>query len=151
MLREQFDNALKESLKARDGCATSTIRLIRAALKERDIALRGKSDDTEIDDTEILDLLQTMIKQRRESIGMYTQGGRVDLAEREATEITVIEQFLPTQMDESAIADAVSDIIQETGASGLKEMGKVMTALRERHAGAMDFSKAGGIARQALS
>ena len=92
-----------------------------------------------------------MVKQRRESIEMYDKGGRKDLADREAREIEVIERFLPTQMDEDAIKDAVEEIIAETGASGLKEMGVVMAALRERHPGAMDFGKAGAMAKAALS
>ena len=151
MLREQLDISLKEGLKAKDGCTVSTVRLIRAAIKERDISARGKSDNRQISDSEIQVLLQTMVKQRNESIEMYTKGGREDLAAREAQEIEVIKRFLPKQMDEEAIRDAVDAIIQETGASGLKEMGIVMAALRERHQGAMDFSKAGAIAKVALS
>lgn len=151
MLREQLDTALKEGLKAKDSCTVSTVRLILAALKERDIAARGKGDEKPVDDDEIRVLLQTMIKQRRESIEMYTKGGRKDLADREAREIDVIEKFLPEQMDEDAIRAAVDAIIAETGASGLKEMGTVMAALRERHPGAMDFGKAGAMAKAALS
>ena len=152
MLRERLDTALKEGLKAKDKCTVSTVRLILAAVKERDIAARGKSgDETHVDDSEIQALLQTMVKQRRESIEMYDKGGRKDLADREAREIEVIERFLPTQMDEDAIKDAVEGIIAETGASGLKEMGMVMAALRERHPGAMDFGKAGAMAKAALS
>ena len=152
MLRERLDSALKEGLKAKDKCTVSTVRLILAAVKERDIAARGKSgDETHVDDNEIQALLQTMVKQRRESIEMYDKGGRTDLADREAREIGVIERFLPKQMDEDAIKDAVEVIIAETGASGLKEMGMVMAALRERHPGAMDFGKAGAMAKAALS
>ncbi len=152
MLRERLDTALKEGLKAKDKCTVSTVRLILAAVKERDIAARGKSgDEAPIDDYEIQALLQTMVKQRRESIEMYDKGGRKDLADREAREIEVIERFLPTQMDEDSIKDAVEEIIAETGASGLKEMGVVMAALRERHPGAMDFGKAGAMAKAALS
>ena len=152
MLRERLDTALKEGLKAKDKCTVSTVRLILAAVKERDIAARGRSgDETHVDDDEIQALLQTMVKQRRESIEMYDKGGRKDLADREAREIKVIERFLPTQMDEDAIKDAVEEIIAETGASGLKEMGLVMAALRERHRGAMDFGKAGAMAKAALS
>ena len=152
MLRERLDTALKEGLKAKDTCTVSTVRLIRAAVKERDIAARGKSgDEIHVDDDEIQVLLQTMVKQRRESIEMYEKGGREELADREAREIVVIERFLPAQMDDDAIKAAVSEIIKETGASSLKEMGVVMTALRERHPGAMDFGKAGAIAKAALS
>jgi uncharacterized protein YqeY len=151
MLREQLDTALKDGLKSKDSCTVSTVRLILAAVKDRDIAARSKSDQRPVDDDGIRELLQTMIKQRRESIEMYTKGSRPDLAEREVREIDVIERFLPAQMDESAMQAAVDAVIQETGASGLKEMGLVMSALRERYPGAMDFSKAGAMARAALS
>lgn len=151
MLRDQLTGALKEALKARDTCAVSTVRLILAALKDREIAARGKGGDSSVDDDEIRALLQTMIKQRRESIEMYEKGARPDLAEGEAREIGVIERFLPVQMDEAAMAAAVDDAIRETGAAGLKDMGKVMQALRERHPGAMDFSRAGALARAALT
>ena len=152
MLREQLDKALKAGLKAKDSCTISTVRLILAAVKERDIAARGKSaDEAHVDDNEIQTLLQTMVKQRRESIEIYYKAGRKDLADREASEIEVIKRFLPTQMDEDAIKVAVDAIIKETGASSLKEMGVVMATLRERHPGAMDFGKAGAMAKAALS
>ena len=115
MLRERLDTALKEGLKAKDKCTVSTVRLILAAVKERDIAARGKSgDETHVDDDEIQALLQTMVKQRRESIEMYDKGGRKDLADREAREIEVIERFLPTQMDEDAIKDVVAKVAHVT-------------------------------------
>ena len=152
MLREQLDTALKEGLKSKDTCTVSTVRLILAAVKERDIAARGKGgDETHVDDGEIQGLLQTMVKQRRESIELYDKGGRKDLADREAHEIEVIKRFLPIQMDEDAIKAAVDAILEETGASSLKEMGAVMTALRKRHPGTMDFGKAGAMAKAALS
>lgn len=151
MLRDQLTGALKVALKAKDACAVSTVRLILAALKDREIAARGKGGDSAVDDDDIRGLLQTMIRQRRESIEMYQKGGRPELAARESDEIEVIERFLPTQMDEAATKAAVDAAIRETGATGLKEMGKVMQALRERYPGAMDFSKAGAIARAALS
>ena len=151
MLREQLHTALKEGLKSKDSCTVTTVRLILAAIKERDIAARGKGGEDPVDDDIIRELLQTMIKQRRESIDMYQKGGRQDLADREAREIDVIERFLPAQMDEDAIKAAVSAIIEETGASGLKEMGMVMSTLRERHPGEMDFGKAGAMAKAALS
>jgi len=151
MLREQLDGALKEALKAKDGCAVSTVRLILAALKDREIAARGKGGAEGLDDDDIRALLQTMIKQRRESIEMYEKGGRQELADREMHEIEVIERFLPAQLDDAAMEAAVREIIKETGASSLKEMGKVMAELRQRHPGAMDFSKAGAMARAALS
>ena len=150
-MREEISTAMKEALKAKDQVALGTMRLISAALKDRDIAARSNGNAEGISDDDILGLLQTMIKQRRESIEMYTKGGRQDLADREANEIVVIELFLPDQMDEDAIKEAVTTIIQETGASGLKEMGTVMATLRERHPGAMDFGKAGVMAKAALS
>ena len=151
MLREQLNDALKEATLAQDACAKSTVRLIRAALKDRDIAARGKGNGEKIDEAEILSMLQTMIKQRRESIEMYQKGGRPDLAEREANEIEVIQGFLPEQLSEEETAEAVKTIIDEVEASSLKEMGKVMAVLRERHAGCMDFGKASAIAKQQLS
>ena len=151
MLREQLGTALKEGLKGKDSCTVATVRLVLAAVKERDIAARSKGVEDPVDDDNIRKLLQTMIKQRRESIEMYQKGGRQELADREAREIDVIERFLPSQMNEDAIKAAVSAVITETGASGLKEMGMVMTALRERHPGEMDFCKAGAMAKAALS
>ena len=151
MLRERLQKALKEATLAKDACATATVRLILAALKDRDIAARGKDGSTEIGDDEILGLLQTMVKQRRESIEMYVKGGRQDLADREADEIDVIRRFMPEQMGDSAIAEAVDSVIGELGAGSLKEMGKVMAALRERYAGRMDFAKASAVVKAKLA
>jgi hypothetical protein len=151
MLRERLTKALKEATLAKDACATGTIRLIIAALKDRDIAARGKDGGSEISGDEILGLLQTMIKQRRESIDMYVKGNRQDLADREADEIDVIRRFLPEQMGDTAISEAVEAVIGELGAGSLKEMGKVMAALRERYAGRMDFAKASAVAKQKLA
>jgi uncharacterized protein YqeY len=151
MLRERLTKALKEATLAKDTCATATIRLVLAALKDRDIASRGKDGGGEISDDEILGLLQTMVKQRRESIEMYVKGARQDLADREADEINVIKRFMPEQMGDAAIAEAVEGVIGELGAGSLKEMGKVMATLRERYAGRMDFSKASAVAKQKLA
>jgi uncharacterized protein YqeY len=151
MLRERLTKALKEATLAKDTCATATIRLVLAALKDRDIASRGKDGGGEISDDEILGLLQTMVKQRRESIEMYVKGTRQDLADREADEINVIKRFMPEQMGDAAIAEAVDGVIGELGAGSLKEMGKVMATLRERYAGRMDFSKASAVAKQKLA
>lgn len=150
MLRERLNKSLREAVLAKDVCATATIRLILAALKDRDIAARGK-DGGEIGDEEILRLLETMVKQRRESIEMYVKGGRQDLADREADEIDVIRRFMPEQMGEAAIAQAVDAVIGEMGADSLKEMGKVMAALRERYAGRMDFAKASAVVKRKLA
>lgn len=151
MLRERLQKALKEATLAKDTCATATVRLILAAIKDRDIAARGKEGGSEISDDDILGLLQTMVKQRRESIEMYVKGSRQDLADREADEIDVIRRFLPEQMGDSAISEAVEEVIGELGAGSLKEMGKVMAALRERYAGRMDFAKASSVAKEKLA
>ena len=151
MLRERLNKALKEATLAKDACATATIRLILAALKDRDIAARGKDGGGEISDDEILGLFQTMIKQRRDSIEMYVKGNRQDLADRERDEIDVIRRFMPEQMGDAAIGEAVEAVIGELGAGSLKEMGKVMATLRERYAGRMDFAKASAVAKEKLA
>ncbi len=148
--REEFSQALKESLKAKDQIAMSTIRLITAAMKDRDIAARGKGNDEGIDDTEILSLLQSMVKQRQESSKMYKENDRTELAEREEAEISVIERFLPAQMSEADTAAAIDEIIADTGASSIKDMGKVMGVLKEKYAGQMDMAKAGGLVKGKL-
>ena len=128
----------------------STVRLILAALKERDVAARGEGNAEGLADPEIARMLQGMIKQRRESIALYEQGNRPELAQQEKEEIAVIESFLPQQMSEDEIAAAAQAVIAETGAAGINDMGKVMAALRERHAGVMDFSRAGPIVKRLL-
>ena len=127
------------------------VKTFLAALKDRDIAARGKGQTDGIGEDDILSMLQTMIKQRRESIEMYRKGGRDELAQREAGEIEVIEGFLPEQMDDAATEAAIRQTIDSVGATGLKEMGKVMAALREEYAGQMDFAKAGKVAKALLS
>jgi uncharacterized protein YqeY len=151
MLRNELSESLKEAMRAKDKCATSTLRLVLAALKDRDIAARPDGEKAEVDDNEILSMLETMVKQRRESIKMYDQGGRPELAERERDEIVIIEKFLPKQLDDGDIEKAVVAAIADAGAESLKQMGKVMGVLRERHAGQMDVGKAGAIAKQRLS
>jgi uncharacterized protein YqeY len=150
MLRTRLEEALKAALRARDDCATSTLRLIIAALKDRDIAERGKGNPAGLTNEQILGLLQSMIKQRQESIRLYEQGDRRDLAEQEAKEISVIEQFLPPQMDEQGIQDAVREAIAELGAKTLKDMGRVMGLLKERYAGQIDLATAGKFVKQHL-
>lgn len=151
MLRERLNEELKKAMLAKDQLATATLRLILAALKDRDIAARGKGKSEGIGDDEILSMLQTMIKQRRESIEMYEKGGREELARRESDEIEVIERFLPEQMGDAETEAAIKAAIESVGAASLKEMGKVMAALREQYAGRMDFAKAGKIAKDLLS
>jgi uncharacterized protein YqeY len=150
MIREFLPDALKAAQKEKDERAVSTLRLIVAALKDRDIAARGKGNPDGIPDEEILHMLQTMVKQRRESISMYEKGGRLELAEQEAEEISIIERFLPEQLDAAATEAAVEKTIAELGATGLKDMGAVMGALRDNYAGQMDFGRASGIVKARL-
>jgi uncharacterized protein YqeY len=150
-LRQRLNDALKETLKSKDQIGLSTVRLILAALKDRDIAARGKGNKDGIAEDEILGLLQGMIKQRQESIALYEKGGRLELAEQEKGEIAVIERFLPKQMSEAEMAEAVRAAISETGAQTLKDMGKTMAALKSRYAGQMDFAKASALVKQSLS
>jgi hypothetical protein len=150
MLREAITEQMKTALRAKDTRTLSTVRLIMAALKDRDIAARGTANPGEISEPEILRMLQGMIKQRRESIALYEQGKRPELAQREAEEIAVIEGFLPQQMDEIGIEVAAKAAIAESGATGIKDMGKVMAALRERHAGVIDLARAGAIVKRLL-
>ena len=150
MLRDAFRNRLKEAMKARDSRTVSTVRLILAELKERDVALRGQGNSDGLSDVEIQRMLQAMIKQRRESIALYRQGNRPELAEQASEEIAVIETFLPRQLDQGEIEAAAAAAIVETGATGVKDLGKVMAVLRERHAGVIDLGRAGETVRRLL-
>jgi uncharacterized protein YqeY len=150
MLREQLNNALKEAMRAKDSRAVATVRLILAALKDRDIAAREKGVMDGVGEDEVLAMLQTMIKQRQESIRLYEQGGRCELAEQEQEEIDVIRRFMPTPIEGAELETAVQTTIKEIGASNLKDMGRTMAALKERYPGRMDFSKASGIVRASL-
>jgi hypothetical protein len=150
MLRERFNEALKGAMRARDQVTVGTLRMILAGIKDRDIAARPQGKANGIDDAEILGLLRSMIKQRQESMALYLQGGRQELVDKESAEIALIEGFMPRQMDEAETAAAVKAVIAETGATTIKDMGKVMAELRARHAGAMDFAKAGPLVKAAL-
>lgn len=150
MLREAFAGRLKGAMKARDQRTVWAVRLILAALKERDVAARGEANAEGLADPDIARLLQAMIKQRRESITLYEQGKRGDLAQRESEEIAVIESFLPRQMSQDEIAAAAEAAIAATGAAGIRDMGKVMAALRERHAGVIDLGRAGAVVKRLL-
>lgn len=150
MLRTQLNEALKSALKSQDKVAVSTIRLILAALKDREIAVRPERGNDGLEDSEILQLLQKMVKQRDESIALYLQGGRQDLVDRERAEVEVISRFLPKQMEGEELRQAVTAVVEETEASSLKDMGRVMAALRERYPGRMDFAKANGIVKEML-
>ena len=150
MLREAFTERLKTAMREKNTRTVSTVRLILAGLKDRDIAARGSGNQQGISESEVQRMLQGMIKQRRESIALYRQGNRPDLAQQEEAEIAVIESFLPQQMGDDEIAAAVKAAIAETGAAGIKDMGKVMGVLRERHAGVIDMARAGAIVKQQL-
>ena len=150
-LRTQFNDSLKDAMRAKDQRAVSTIRMILAGLKDLDIAARSRGVTDGIDEAEILSMLQTLVKQRNESAGLYDQGGRPELAQQEREEIAVIERFLPKQMSEEESAAAIDAIVTELGASSIKDMGKVMAELKARHAGQMDFAKAGGLVKARLS
>ena len=151
MLRQRLRDALKDAMKRRAELELATLRLILAAIKDRDIAARGKGQTEGIDDDELMRLFQTMVKQRREAIALYEQGGRLELAEREREEIGIIETYLPAQLDDGEIEAAVKQMIDETGAASLKEMGATMAELRRRFAGRMDFAKASGMVKRRLS
>ncbi len=137
-------------MKARDQHKLSTLRLILAALKDRDIAARTNGQSDGVSDDEILQLLTKMVAQRRESIRLYEQGGRIDLAGREAEEITIIETFLPRQLDDDEVEAAITEVIADVGAKGLKDMGPTMAALKQRYAGRMDFAQAGKLVKARL-
>ena len=150
MLREQLGQTLKTSMKEQNRRATSTLRLILTSIKDRDIAARGKGNAEGISDQEIAIVLQTMIRQRHESIKLFEQGGRQELAQQEAEEITIIEGFLPRQLADSEMAEAIKATVEEIGGTGLKQVGKVMALLRERYAGRMDFARASATLKDEL-
>ncbi len=151
MIRDNLKKALIDALKTKDETKVSTIRLINAAIKDKDIEARPKGNPDGIDDTAILNLLMGMVKQRNESISMYQKGGRDDLAQKEQAEIEVIQLFLPKQMDENEITAAIEAIITETGATSIKDMGKVMGALKAKYAGKMDFAIASQLIKSKLN
>lgn len=150
MIRDDIKAALIQSMKARDEARTSAIRLIQAAIKNKDIELRTGSAPAD-DDALVTDVLQKMTKQRRESIEMFDKGGRVELAAAERAELAVIEGFLPKQMDENEATAAIKALVAELGASSVKDMGRVMAALKERFAGQMDMGRASGLVKAALA
>jgi uncharacterized protein YqeY len=143
MLREQITEAMKDAMRAREPDTLSTVRMILAGIKDKDIAARPGGNATGIGDPEILSLLQSMVKQRRESVALYAQGNRADLVAKEEGEIAVIERFLPKQMDAAETDAAITAAIAESGAASIKDMGKVMAALKGKYSGQMDFSAVG--------
>lgn len=150
-MRSKISAALKDTLRSKDQVGTATLRLIMAALKDRDIAARGQGRTDGIEDAEILSMMQSMIKQRHESIETYEKAGRQDLADRERAEIVVIEGFLPRQMNDAEVAAAAEAMIAETGAAGIRDMGKVMAAMKAQYAGQMDMTRASSIVKQKLN
>ena len=150
MLREKLNDSMKDAMKSQDKLRLSTLRLVNAAIKNADIEARTAGKEPLADDA-ILGLLQKHIKQRQESVELYEKGGRKELADQERAEIEIIKVFLPQQMSEAEAKAAIAAIIKETGAASVKDMGKVMAALKERHAGQMDFGKASGLVKGLLA
>ena len=151
MLRQTLSDALKTAMRDKEGRTVATLRLIIAALKDKDIAARASDGDDQIDDNEILAMLQSMIKQRQESVKAFAEGGRPELAAQENEEIGIIRGFLPAQLEGEALTAAIDDVIAETGAESLKDMGPVMAALKARFPGQIDFAKATGVVREKLA
>ncbi len=150
-LRDQISDALKQAMRDKAAVRLSTLRLIMAAIKDRDISHRGEGGDDGVTDDEILQILGKMVKQRQESARAYEEGGRLELAENERSEITIIEEFLPRQLDEAETAAAIDVAIAETGASSIRDMGKVMGALKSRYTGQMDFGTVGPAVKAKLA
>lgn len=148
MLRERLSEDLKTAMRAKDQRAVSTIRLVLAELKLRDIAAREKG--SAVGDAEIVDMMQKLVRQRRDSIEAYEKGGRPELAQQEAEEIAVIERYMPKGLSEAETAAAIAEAIAAVGATTVKDMGKVMARLKEQFAGRMDFGKVGGLVKQKL-
>ena len=151
-LQEKINASLKEAIKAKDRVRVSTLRLINAAIKDREIARRGEDDgDRRIDDSDVLQILGKMVKQRQESARAYEEGGRLELAESEQAEIEVLETFLPKQLDESETAAAIDEAIAATKADSIRDMGRVMAALKERYTGQLDFGQVGPAVKARLT
>ncbi len=150
-MRERVDAALKDAMRSKEADRLSTLRLINAAIKDKDIALRGTDDeDAGVSNGDVLAIMGRMVKQRHESARAYEEGGRLELAEKERSEIKVIEEFLPKQLSEDEATKAVDDAIAEVGADSIRDMGKVMGALKAKYTGRMDFGKAGPMVKSRL-
>jgi len=150
-LREQFNEQMKEAMKAKDQRRLSTLRMVNAALKDKDIANRTETSREGISDDEILGLLGKMIKQREESAEAFDKGGRPEMAKSEREEVDIIRSFMPKQMSADEQRAAIQGVIADVGATSMKDMGKIMAALKERYAGQMDFGKASGMVKELLS
>jgi len=149
-MRARLSEALKTAMKEKDAPRLSTLRLINAAIKDRDIAKRGEGEDAAVNDGEILAILGKMVKQRQESARAYEEGGRLELAEKELAEVGVIEEFLPKQLSEDEVEAAVADAMAEVGAATIRDMGKVMGVLKGKFTGQMDFGKVGPMVKARL-
>ena len=150
MLRDDINNAVKDAMKAKDERKLSTLRMVNSSLKNADIEARGQGKPP-LGDEEILGLLQKMIKQRQESVELYDRGGRAELAKQERDEIAVISAYLPKQMSDDEVKAAIAATIKETGAAGMKDMGKVIGVMKAKYAGQLDFGKASGLVKAALT
>ncbi|MES2751095.1 MAG: GatB/YqeY domain-containing protein [Pseudomonadota bacterium] len=150
MLRDDINNAVKDAMRAKDERKLSTLRMVNSTLKNSDIEARGHGKPP-LSDEDILGVLQKMIKQRQESVELYDKGGRAELANQEREEIAIITGYLPKQMSEDEVKTAISAAIADTGAAGMKDMGKVIAALKAKYAGQMDFGKASGLVKAALA
>ncbi|MBK5947738.1 glutamyl-tRNA amidotransferase [Rhodobacter veldkampii DSM 11550] len=150
-MRDRIASALKEAMKSKEAERLSTLRLVNAAIKDREIALRGTGEGATVGDAEILGILGRMVKQRQESARAYEEGGRLELAEKELAEIKVIEEFLPRQLTADEVAAAISEVMAEIGAASIRDMGRVMAELKVRHTGQMDFSAVGPMVKARLS
>lgn len=151
MLRDELTSAMKDAMRAKEKCKLGTVRLILAAVKDRDIELRTKSDEDRDDDTMITDIMVKMVKQRNDSIQAYEEAGRLELAEREREEIEIIKTFLPAQLSDDEISAICSTVIEELSAEGLKDIGRCMAALKEKYAGQMDMASASKTIKALLS
>ncbi|NOX39017.1 MAG: GatB/YqeY domain-containing protein [Alphaproteobacteria bacterium] len=149
-MRERINSNMKDAMRAKDAPRLSTLRLINAAIKDRDIAVRGEGNETGVSDGEILAIMGKMIKQRQDSARAYDEAGRLDSAEKERNEIKVIEEFLPRQLNEQEVNAAVKSAVAKVGAASLRDMGRVMAELKAKYAGQMDFGKAGGAVKALL-
>ena len=150
MLRDEINNAVKDAMRAKDERKLSTLRMVNSTLKNADIEARGQGKPP-LSDDDILGVLQKMIKQRQESVELYDKGGRAELADQERAEIAVISGYLPKQMSDDEVKAAIAATVSETGAAGMKDMGKVIAALKAKYAGQMDFGKASGLVKAALA
>ena len=150
-LRTRINTSIKQAMRDKDSARLSTLRLVNAAIKDRDIAARGEGNDDGVADDEVLAILGKMVKQRKDTAKTYEEGGRLDLAERELAEIEVIEEFLPRRLSDAEVAKAVDTAVKDTGASSIRDMGRVMGALKSKYTGQMDFGAVGPMVKDRLS